>query len=99
MNKKLPPNYITKTEAEALGWIPKQGNLTEVAPGKSIGGDIFMNKERLLPYANGRIWYEADINYITGFRGSDRILYSNDGLLDIIFNKIIFSSLLKTLLF
>lgn len=52
-----------------------------VAPGKSMGGDIFANKEGLLPSAPGRTWYEADINYISGYRGNDRIVYSSDGLL------------------
>jgi hypothetical protein len=28
-----------------------------------------------------RIWYEADINYTSGYRGTERILYSNDGLI------------------
>jgi len=28
----------------------------------------------------GRVWYEADINYESGFRNRQRILYSNDGL-------------------
>lgn len=77
----LPSNYITKAQAKALGWENKLGNLATVAPGKSIGGDIFQNKEQLLPGSNGRIWYEADINYTSGFRGTDRILYSNDGLI------------------
>lgn len=47
----------------------------------SIGGDIFKNKGNPLPTSNGRIWYEADMNYTSGFRGSDRLLYSNDGLI------------------
>lgn len=34
-----------------------------------------------LPSAPGRIWYEADINYYEGYRGNDRILFSNDGLI------------------
>ncbi|WP_433753670.1 ribonuclease domain-containing protein [Paenibacillus amylolyticus] len=78
---ELPPNYITKKEAKELGWEPNEGNLHEVAPGKSIGGDVFRNREGLLPNKKGRIWYEADINYTGGRRGSDRILYSNDGLI------------------
>ncbi|MGG4217611.1 ribonuclease domain-containing protein [Paenibacillus jamilae] len=77
----LPGNYITKIEARKLGWEPSEGNLEKVAPGKSIGGDVFRNREGLLPKKKGRIWYEADINYSGGVRGSDRILYSNDGLI------------------
>ncbi|MGG4404019.1 ribonuclease domain-containing protein [Paenibacillus amylolyticus] len=80
-HNELPPNYITKKEARELGWEPSEGNLREVAPGKSIGGDVFGNREGLLPKKKGRIWYEADINYSGGRRGSDRILYSNDGLI------------------
>ncbi|MED1560293.1 ribonuclease domain-containing protein, partial [Bacillus paramycoides] len=79
-HKKLPDNYITKDQAESLGWVKKKGNLHKVAPGKSMGGDIFANKEGLLPAAPGRNWYEADVNYISGYRGNDRILYSSDGL-------------------
>ncbi|MEC1259492.1 ribonuclease domain-containing protein [Bacillus swezeyi] len=77
---RLPDNFITKAEAAKLGWEPQKGNLAEVAPGKTIGGDIFKNREKLLPDAEGRVWREADINYTSGFRGSDRIVYSNDRL-------------------
>ena len=45
----LPDNYITKSEAKALGWDSRSGNLDEVAPGKSIGRDRFGNYERKLP--------------------------------------------------
>jgi len=69
------------TEAEALGWEPKKGNLDRVAPGKSVGGDVFKNKEGLLPSAPGRVWYEADINYAGGYRGGERVPYSSDGLI------------------
>ncbi|MDN4603060.1 ribonuclease domain-containing protein [Paenibacillus sp. F6_3S_P_1C] len=80
-HNELPENYITKKEARELGWEPSKGNLEKVAPGKSIGGDVFQNREGLLPKKKGRTWYEADINYSGGTRGSDRILYSNDGLI------------------
>ncbi|MGF9696203.1 ribonuclease domain-containing protein [Paenibacillus sp. MABNR03] len=80
-HQELPENYITKKEARALGWEPSEGNLQTVAPGKSIGGDVFQNREGLLPKKKGRTWYEADINYSGGTRGSDRILYSSDGLI------------------
>ncbi|MEQ7049653.1 ribonuclease domain-containing protein [Paenibacillaceae sp. P-4] len=80
-NHSLPDNFITKKDAEKLGWNAKEGNLNEVAPGKSIGGDIFRNREGKLPKKKGRIWYEADINYSKGFRGKDRLLFSNDGLI------------------
>lgn len=76
----LPSNFITKEEAKELGWEPGE-NLWTYAPGKSIGGDIFTNSEGSLPDADGRVWYECDINYHGGHRGSDRLLYSNDGLI------------------
>ena len=47
----LPSNFITKNEAKDLGWDSRSGNLDEVAPGMSIGGDRFGNYEGLLPDA------------------------------------------------
>lgn len=76
----LPENFITKKEAQDLGWISSEGNLWDVAYGMSIGGDRFGNYEKLLPDADGRIWTECDVNYNGGFRGSERIIFSNDGL-------------------
>ncbi len=77
----LPGNYITKKEAKELGWVSKEGNLSEVAPGKSIGGDYFGNYEGNLPEADGRDYYECDIDSDGGYRGAKRIVYSNDGLI------------------
>ena len=78
---KLPSNYITKNEARELGWESEKGNLWEVTDEMSIGGDIFGNREGLLPKKDGRIYYECDVNYKGGFRGAERIVYSNDGLI------------------
>ncbi|MEN6320264.1 MAG: ribonuclease domain-containing protein [Syntrophaceae bacterium] len=78
---RLPDNFITKKEAKKLGWNPARGNLWDVAPVKSIGGDRFLNREKNLPDKRGRIWYEADINYKGGKRGKDRIIFSSDGLI------------------
>lgn len=78
---ELPPNYLTKDEAEALGWDNSEGNLWEVTDGMSIGGDFFGNREGLLPKKSGRTYYEADIDYDGGYRGAERIVYSNDGLI------------------
>ncbi|MGM9676800.1 MAG: ribonuclease domain-containing protein [Butyricicoccus sp.] len=77
----LPENFITKKEARALGWDSSQGNLSEVAPGKSIGGDYFGNYEGRLPEADGREYHECDINSTGGYRGAERIVFSNDGLI------------------
>lgn len=77
----LPGNFITKDEAKALGWDSKAGNLWDVAPGKSIGGDRFGNYEGLLPSAEGRKYTECDVNYSGGYRGAERIIFSDDGLI------------------
>lgn len=77
----LPKNFITKAEAKELGWDNKKGNLWDVAPNKSIGGDYFGNYEGLLPKAKGRKYTECDVNYEGGYRGSERIIFSNDGLI------------------
>ena len=39
------------------------------------------NDKGKLPDAPNRIWYEADIDYQSGYRNTYRILYSNDGLI------------------
>jgi guanyl-specific ribonuclease Sa len=77
---KLPPNYITKEEAQDLGWLSHEGNLWEVTEKKSIGGNRFYNREGNLPEQSGRKWYECDVNYEGGYRGAERLVYSNDGL-------------------
>ena len=64
-----------------MGWDSQSGNLDEVAPGMSIGGDIFGNLEKLLPEEKGRKYYECDVNYEGGYRNGERIIYSNDGLI------------------
>lgn len=77
----LPPNYITKQEAQKLGWDNTKGNLWQVTDHKSIGGDVFSNREGLLPKASGRQYFECDVDYYGGYRGAKRIVYSNDGLI------------------
>lgn len=78
---KLPKNYITKTEAAKLGYKPSEKNLWDVTDKKSIGGDRFFNREKLLRDKKDRIYFEADIDYTGGYRNSKRIVFSNDGLI------------------
>lgn len=81
---KLPSNFITKKEAENLGWKKKDGEAGQLhiaAPGMSIGGSSFGNYEGLLPEKKGRKYFECDINYVKGNRGAERLVYSNDGLI------------------
>lgn len=77
----LPDNYISKYDAQDLGWDSREGNLDEVAPGMSIGGDRFGNYEGRLPEKDGRKYRECDIDYEGGYRNAKRIIYSNDGLI------------------
>ena len=78
--RQLPPNFISKLEAQKLGWDQAKGNLWQVADRKSIGGGRVANREGKLPVASGRQYYECDIDYRGGFRGAKRLVYSNDGL-------------------
>ncbi|MEN5015436.1 ribonuclease domain-containing protein [Erwinia sp. Eh17-17] len=80
-HQQLPGYYIRKGEARSQGWDPSKGNLCQVLPGRAIGGDRFSNREGGLPEKNGRRWFEADVNYQCGRRGTDRMLYSSDGLI------------------
>ena len=77
---ELPPNYMTKREAEELGWTG--GSLERYAPGCCIGGSRFGNYEGLLPDKKGRSWTECDIDTLgKSSRGTKRIVFSNDGLI------------------
>ena len=77
---KLPSNFITKEEAQKLGW--SGGGLEKYAKGKCIGGDYFGNYEGKLPKKQGRKYYECDIDTLgADSRGSKRIVFSNDGLI------------------
>ena len=47
----------------------------------AITAGVYKNLDGHLPQAPGRIWYEADINYKTGRRNNQRVVWSNDGLI------------------
>lgn len=70
---KLPSNYITKSEARSLGW--EGGPLKKYAPGKSIGGDVFTNRQHILPDSDYK-YIECDINANGTSRGAERIVYN-----------------------
>ena len=71
---KLPSNYITKKEARSLGW--EGGPLKKYAPGKSIGGDVFTNRQHILPDSDDK-YIECDINANGTSRGAERIVYNS----------------------
>lgn len=77
---KLPSNFMTKKEAQALGWTG--GGLDSYVYGACIGGDKFGNYEGNLPTESGRQYYECDIDTMNkDSRGAKRIVFSNDGLI------------------
>lgn len=77
----LPGNYVTKREAQDLGWTG--GSVEPYAgEGKAIGGSRFGNYEGLLPEADGRVYTECDIDTVgASSRGAKRVVFSNDGLI------------------
>ena len=75
----LPDNYITKKEAQALGW--SGGSVERYLEGAAIGGDRFGNREGILPKEEGRSYTECDLNTDgADSRGAERLVFSNDGL-------------------
>lgn len=77
---RLPQNFISKKQAQALGW--EGGSLEPYAPGKCIGGSRFGNYEGILPEKDGRTYTECDIDTLGAEkRGAKRIVFSNDGLI------------------
>ena len=71
--EKLPSNYRRKSEFNRADYTP-QNKL-------SCGGDVFYNRERILPIADGRTYTECDIDYTGGSRNAKRIVFSSDKLI------------------
>lgn len=78
---KLPNNYVGKNEGQSL-YESKTGNTFEkwnfnpwTTLGVMIGGDVFENREGLLP--NGS-YHEADVEYFDSSRGNKRLVYASD---------------------
>lgn len=73
---KLPSNFITKSEAQKLGWTG--GGLDAYAKNKCIGGDKFGNYDGLLP--KGEQYYECDIDTLNAkSRGAKRLVFTKSG--------------------
>ena len=76
--RKLPDYFVTKKQAQDLGWRP--GSYFSRIPalkGKSIGGDHFGNYERRLPQNS---WKEADLDYRGNKRNAKRLVFSTNAL-------------------
>ena len=86
LHGRLPNFYLTQDEAKERGWKKWLGNLADVLPGILIGGDIYGNRDYRLPEAIGRVWHEADFDDVRGYRNGCRLLYSNDGLIFVIYD-------------
>lgn len=78
---KLPSNYVDKNEGKSL-YESKTGNTFEkwnfnpwTTLGVMIGGDVFDNREVLLPNGSYR---EADVDYSAKNRGTKRLIYQSD---------------------
>lgn len=82
---KLPDYYISREKALENGWKPSKW-LSNFAPDKILTIGEYFNDDNHLPYKEGRTWHEADINYNKGKRNSQRILWSNDGLVFITYD-------------
>lgn len=76
----LPDYYVTIDEAFTNGWNYGKWP-SNFVPNKTITKGIYKNKDGHLPESPDRVWYEADINYTTGRRDNQRIVWSNDGLI------------------
>lgn len=76
----LPEYYISNYAASLKGWKPSKWP-SNFVNNKMIYSGIYHNDNRHLPETLGRVWYEADINYKRGRRNSERIVWSNDGLI------------------
>lgn len=76
----LPDYYISIQDAVNAGW--RYGRWpSNFVPGKMLTGGVYNNDDGHLPMNTNRQWYEADINYSTGRRNKQRIVWSNDGLI------------------
>jgi len=78
---KLPGNYVGKDEGISL-YESKTGNTFSkwnfnpwTTLGVMIGGDVFDNREGLLPSGG---YHEADVDYSAKNRGTKRLIYQLD---------------------
>ncbi len=78
---KLPDNYVGKNEGQSL-YESKTGNTFSkwnfnpwTTIGVMIGGDVFENREGLLPSGS---YHEADVDYSAKNRGTKRLIYQSD---------------------
>ena len=78
---RVPSNFVSKTKARNAGWVAEEGNLQDVLPGMCIGGGGWHNDDQVMPGEDWDQWYECDINYDGGFRGAERLVFSDNGMI------------------
>ena len=78
---KLPDNYVGKNEGISL-YESETGKTFEKwnfnpwkTLGVMIGGDVFSNKENMLPEGT---YHEADVDYSAKNRGTKRLIYASE---------------------
>ena len=78
---KLPSNYVGKDEGISLYELETGNTFSKwnfnpwTTIGVMIGGDVFDNREGLLPNGSYR---EADVDYSAKNRGTKRLIYQSD---------------------
>ena len=78
---KLPSNYVGKDEGISLYELETGNTFSKwnfnpwTMLGVMIGGDVFENREGLLPNGSYR---EADVDYSAKNRGTKRLIYQSD---------------------
>lgn len=72
---KLPSKFLTKNQAQELGWQPGRA-FSEISDlrGRSLGGDHFGNFEKRLPAGK---YYEADLDYLGQKRNAKRLVFED----------------------
>lgn len=75
----LPGNYVTMKEAKLAGW-ERGDDPRDFIDDRLITGGEYRNDDGHLPQATGRFSQEADLSYLSGKRGGQRVVWSNDGL-------------------
>ena len=75
----LPNGYVTMKEARQAGW-ERGKDPRRFIYDKLITGGEYRNDDGHLPQKAGRFWQEADLSYLSGNRGAQRVVWSNDGL-------------------
>lgn len=75
----IPKFYVSKEQAEKMGWKRMEGNICDVLPNNAIGGNIYHNYDGHLPPDN---YIEFDLNHSCQrwspkkYRGTKRLVIS-----------------------